>query len=53
MWQAAFGWDVDAEKVALAMILFKLSRAVHGHHRDNLVDIAGYARVIEMVWGFK
>jgi hypothetical protein len=50
MWSAAFEWDVTGEDVALAMILFKVSRAIAGKTRDNLVDIAGYARTIEMVW---
>ena len=50
MWAATFGWDVTGEDVALAMILFKISRAKAGHTRDNLVDIAGYARTIEMIW---
>jgi Domain of unknown function (DUF6378) len=50
MWKAAFGWDVTPEKVALAQILFKVTRAVAGPTRDNLVYIAGYARIIEMVW---
>jgi hypothetical protein len=50
MWAATFGWDVTSEDVALAMILFKISRAKAGDTRDNLVDIAGYARTIEMLW---
>jgi Domain of unknown function (DUF6378) len=48
LWRAAFGWDVTVEQVALAQILFKVSREVGNPMRDNLVDIAGYARVIEM-----
>lgn len=49
MWRAAFAWDVNAQKVAMAIILLKLSREVNMHTRDNLTDIAGYARTIEMV----
>jgi hypothetical protein len=52
MWAATFGWDVTGEDVALAMVLFKVARAKAGHTRDNLVDIAGYARVIEMLWDY-
>ena len=50
MWAATFGWVVTGEDVALAMILFKVCRATAGDTRDNLVDIAGYARTIEMLW---
>jgi hypothetical protein len=52
LWHAAFGWDVTGENVALAMVLFKVARAIAGKTRDNLVDIAGYARVIEMIWDY-
>lgn len=49
MWHAAFGWDVDAQKIGLAIILLKVSRECNMHGRDNLTDIAGYARTLEMV----
>jgi hypothetical protein len=34
---------------AMYQILVKLSREAHEHKRDNLVDICGYARTIEMI----
>jgi hypothetical protein len=49
LWRAAFSWDVNAQRVAMAIILLKLSREINMHTRDNLTDIAGYARTIEMV----
>ena len=33
------------------MIAVKLARQTHQHKRDNLVDIAGYARTAAMVAG--
>ncbi len=40
---------IPAEKAALCMIAVKLSREVHKSKRDNLVDIAGYANVIDKI----
>jgi hypothetical protein len=48
MWRALFGWDVDAPKVAMAMILLKLSRETHQRKRDNAIDIAGYAHCLDV-----
>lgn len=49
-WNALFGWDCTPAKVALAMIVVKLSRLQETpHKRDSIVDIAGYARTYEMV----
>lgn len=49
-WREAFGWDVDAFRVQLAMVIFKAVRAdASREHRDNLTDIAGYARTAETV----
>ncbi len=42
---------VTASDVPLCMIGVKLAREVHSHKRDNLVDIAGYARTAAMVAG--
>jgi len=43
------GAEVTAEDVPLCMIAVKLARQSHRHKRDNLVDIAGYARTAAMV----
>jgi len=42
---------VTAEDIPLCMIAVKLARQAHRHKRDNLVDIAGYARTAAMVAG--
>jgi hypothetical protein len=48
-WSVLFGIEVSAEQVALAMLHFKVAREAHQHKRDNLVDIAGYAEVLDMI----
>jgi len=42
------GAEVAAGDVPLCMIAVKLARQSHRHKRDNLVDIAGYARTAAM-----
>ena len=45
------GAEVGVMDVPLCMIAVKLARQAHRHKRDNLVDIAGYARTAAMVAG--
>jgi len=45
------GAAVTAMDVPLCMISLKVAREGHKHTRDNLVDIAGYARTAAMVAG--
>ena len=45
------GEAVAPRDVPLCMIAVKLARQTHQHKRDNLVDIAGYARTAAMVAG--
>ena len=45
------GQHVTPMDVPLCMIAVKLARQAHRHKRDNLVDIAGYARTAAMVAG--
>ena len=45
------GSEVTAMDVPLCMIAVKLARQAHRDKRDNLVDIAGYARTAAMVAG--
>ena len=40
---------ITAREVALLMIGMKLAREVNTPKRDNLVDIAGYVKCIEMI----
>ena len=45
------GEQVTAMDVPLCMIAVKVARQAHRHKRDNLVDVAGYARTAAMVAG--
>lgn len=47
LWEPILGVDVTAEQVALCMIQLKIARQLHKAGRDNLTDIAGWARTIE------
>ena len=44
---------IDSKDVALLMILLKTTRELHNHKRDNIVDIAGYARNIAQIIGME
>ena len=43
--------DISAEDLATAMILLKVSRDTQEAHKDNCVDIAGYASILNDVRG--
>ena len=47
VWSVLLGIKVTPAQVGLLMIGMKLVRENHKSKRDNLVDIAGYARTIE------
>lgn len=49
MWGAILGVPVSAEQVALCMVAVKISREVHAHRRDNVVDGAGYWNLVDMI----
>jgi|SRR6185503_8714927 len=50
LWSVILGVDVTPEQHALCMIAVKLSRLIESPgHRDSLVDVAGYARTIELL----
>lgn len=49
MWSAIFGHEVSRTQFCLAMIALKISRETNAHKRDNLVDICGYAALLEKV----
>lgn len=53
LWTAAFGYEFEPEDIPLAMILLKISRERNSHKTDNVVDIAGYAETLGMVWNVK
>lgn len=56
MWSANFeqllreGIVFEPEHVAQAMILLKLSRLQHSRTRDSVVDLAGYARCMDVCY---
>lgn len=43
------GTALEPRDIGLLMICVKLAREAHKPKRDNLVDIAGYARTIDMI----
>ena len=44
LWRAYLGVAVNAQDVAMMMVLFKVARSkANPDHTDNLTDIAGYA----------
>lgn len=49
LWSAVLGVEVTASQAILCMILLKVSRECHKHKRDNLVDMAGYAKCLMQV----
>ena len=48
-WSVLFGIPVTAEQVVMAFVLNKITRESYAHKEDNLVDIAGYAAVLEQL----
>ena len=51
MWEAILGLPpgaIDPEQVAMCMIAVKLSRLCNKYSRDTMVDIAGYAKCIDL-----
>lgn len=50
LWAAILGLDeVTPEQVGLCMVAVKLSRHTNAPKRDNLVDIAGYAKTLDLI----
>ena len=48
-WSLILGTEVSSRQAALCMAAVKLSRECHKHKRDNLVDMAGYAHVAQII----
>lgn len=46
-WSAVFGWDVDAHKAALAMVVLKAVREAYQPNVDNRVDGIGYWQIVD------
>jgi hypothetical protein len=49
MFSVIFGVEVTAEQAVLALIATKMCRELNAVKRDNIVDIAGYSEVINMI----
>lgn len=49
MWSAYLGYQITVSDVAHMMILLKVSRNRHALKRDNLTDVCGYSRCLEML----
>ena len=50
IWEVILGKEgITPEQVGLCMIAIKMTREMFKHKRDNLVDIPGYAKTIDMV----
>jgi hypothetical protein len=49
LWSIYLGVDITAEQVCMLNILQKISRGMAVLTHDTLVDIAGYARNVEMI----
>lgn len=47
MWSVILRHPVTARHAILCMIALKVSREAHSSKRDNAVDIAGYAGLLE------
>lgn len=53
IWSAILGCEVSPEQVALCMIGVKISRLCNAYKEDSVVDIAGYARTLQMVHEYR
>ncbi len=54
MWSVVLGTKltspITAEEVALCMCALKIAREINTPKRDNLVDLCGYAKCLEMIY---
>lgn len=48
-WSVLFHTTVTPQQVALAMIWLKVCREANATHRDNAVDICGYADLLDQL----
>lgn len=49
VWSEILDFEIHAEDAVRCMVALKLVRESHKHKRDNLVDLCGYARILEMI----
>ena len=48
-WSVIFGFDITPEQAILAMCQVKLIRQSIRHRTDNIVDLAGYALLLQQL----
>jgi len=49
LWGVILGIEITPEQVAMCMAQVKVSRELNKHKRDNLVDLIGYTKCLDMV----
>lgn len=49
LWSAILDVEVTPDQVSLCMVGLKIARFCASYHRDSIVDIAGYARTLEIM----
>ena len=49
VWSGILDTEITPEQVALCMVGIKLAREAFKHTRDNLVDLAGYTAVLDIL----
>lgn len=49
LWSIVLERETTAEEVALCMMMLKISRYLHGAQRDSVVDLCGYAGLLEVL----
>lgn len=49
IWSILFQTEITPSQAVIAQIVVKLVRENLKHKRDNIVDLAGYSRILEMV----
>lgn len=49
LWSPILGRSITPYEVGLCMIQLKIARYMNGAQRDSVVDIAGYARCLDLI----
>ena len=49
MWSVILDKEITASQVVMCMVALKLCRQKNKYKRDNLVDICGYAFILELL----
>lgn len=49
LWGVVLNCEITPEQVAMCMIQLKIVREMNRHQKDNIIDIAGYAGIMEKI----